>query len=118
MEIRVGTTRCVFLIGNYAIKIPVWRKNFFHGKIQPFLKGWLCNRNEYLWSKSRMLACVCPVIHSFLFSLIIVMPRTRELSDAEFCMLDNKEYIIGSIEYKRTSFGWLNNKIVAVDYGD
>lgn len=126
MEInRQGCTRIVILTKNYAIKIP----NFLGG-YKSLLNGLTANLQEKELSKLKW-SQLCPVIFSFLFSFVIVMPKCRELSNDEFCNLDletclEDPYMIKiyqngyhiKVENKTNSFGWLNGKIVVFDYGN
>lgn len=51
------------------------------------------------------------------------MPKVRTLTDDEFCAMDfkvfteNDDYYV-PVEEKANSFGWLDDKIVAIDYGN
>lgn len=126
MEIKYGSTRTVFLIRNWAIKIPVfceWRL---------FLCGLLANMQE---RDSSIYPEVCPVIFHICGGLLIVAKRARELTELEFeqeilpkCIREDTEdyliYIVDKEDYflfvegKPSSFGWLDGKIVIIDYGN
>lgn len=120
MKIASGTTRWVILTKKYAIKIPrpcSWRAFFW---------GMLANDMEtkltYL-QDSRL----CPVLFALPWGLLTVMPRCLPITDEQWAMLDPKDletFCDGDesawtlpIECKQSSFGWLNETIVAVDYG-
>lgn len=50
------------------------------------------------------------------------MPRAEPLTEADWCAFDTEEFIERSdgaipVEEKQDSFGWLNGRIVAIDYG-
>lgn len=117
MEIKGGCTRSVLLIGKYAIKIP--RLNYGW---QLFLKGLLANMQEVHFStmKDERMA---PVIFSIPGGFLLVMPRCKAISKYDFLKVLNISYFHGlepfkvPVENKIDSFGWLNNKIVALDYG-
>ena len=101
-----GVTREVFLVHNYAVKIPSLRS------WKLFLQGLLCNIQESTFSGySNKL---CPVIFKLPGGFLNVMPRCESLEDESLMFLeaDNLE-----IEQKLCSFGWLNDEVVAVDYG-
>jgi len=116
---NLGTTRVVFLIGKYAIKIPrcgIPPSNSFYGKFMDLLEGWKGNRNEYIWSNAKIYDYLCPVRLSLFFSFIIVMDRAKSLTYKEFKNLE--KFNFGGYEHKRDSYGKVNNKIIVVDYGN
>lgn len=112
-----GITRHVLLVGRWAIKVPRvtygWRK---------FLCGLLCNQDEALWGRSKLHG-ICPCLFAIPGGWLIVQPRARVMTEAEFAAFDYKqfvtrrEYIIPA-EKKADSFGWLNDQIVAIDVGE
>jgi len=115
MKIFYGTTRTVLHTGNYVIKIPAlssWKH---------FLCGLLANQSETLFSKF-FSSGLCPVVFGVWGGWLIIMPYAKPLTLEEFTELDvtwwsnRGDYII-PVEDKQDSFGWLNNEIVAVDYG-
>lgn len=126
MEIKQGSTRITLLTRNWAIKIP----NFREWRL--FLHGLLANMQEKLFS---VYPEVCPVIFSLCGGFLNVAKRARELTDLEFeqeilpkCERDgnslnriyfvnNEDYCI-SVEGKPSSFGWLDGRIVVIDYGN
>lgn len=115
LKIERGCSRTVFLIWTYAVKFPSGRN------WKSFLKGMLHNMQETVVSTMR-LEHLCPVIFSSWLGIFIIMPRCQELTEPEYKNLNIKcrfrsECII-QIEDKSSSFGWLNCKIVAIDYGD
>lgn len=76
--IKSGSTRLVFLLGNYAVKIPrcfIKSDDSFYGNIHNFLNGWKANRTEYIWSKSNLYLFLNPVKRSLLFSIILIFDR-------------------------------------------
>lgn len=124
MEIKGGCTRHCLLIGNYAIKIP--RLNYGW---QLFLRGLLGNMQEVHFNtmKDDRMA---PVIFNIPGGWLIVMPRCKELTLAEYEDVDRKMFDSNychetqeftkcrvPAESKASSFGWYNGKIVAIDYG-
>lgn len=125
---RTGCTRIVFLIKNWAIKVP----NFLDGWPR-FLMGLLANYQETLFSKGDWHeGKLCPVIFSIWGGWLLIMPKVEVLTDEEFCQMDRdwriikntKEFpdaiIAGYIccEWKSNSFGKLNGKTVCIDYGN
>ncbi|WP_109437834.1 hypothetical protein [Aquimarina sp. AU119] len=112
-----GATRIVILTKKYAIKIPnilFWRM---------FLYGLLGNMQENSFSKMKYKG-MCPVLFSFPGGFLNIMPRCRVLSRNEWdymhvykqCKRLHKDVNI-PVELKYDSFGWLNDNIVAIDYG-
>ena len=119
--INTGSSRLVFLIGKYAIKIPrccVKPDNTFYGKLLGFLWGWEANRVEYKWSKSKTYDFLNPVKFSILGSIIIVFDRARVLTDIEFMDLNKDDFPFGKFEFKTDSFGFVNGVVKILDYGN
>lgn len=139
LEFKRGMTREVILIGPWAIKIPSFR----NGKL--FLTGMLANMQEREFSHTGWPE-LCPVKFYVPMGLLVMMPRCKPLSDAEWESLDHRAFcsrsdpyaeinydlVTGQIngthadvasylipaEHKRCSFGMLNGRVVAVDYGN
>lgn len=115
IEFKSGATRWVFLVGRLAIKVPrptQWRL---------FLCGLLSNMQERQFSRTGWPE-LCPVLASLPGGWLVVMPRCRPLTDLQFENFDTREFISRSdgqipVEEKQCSFGWLDGRIVAVDYG-
>lgn len=114
-KVTSGATRTVFLIGKYAFKIPKmssWKS---------FLTGLLSNMQESTFSKIGHEK-LCPVLFSLPGGFLVVMPRALPLTVRRFKYLgikkwrDTKDMFI-PVENKHSSFGIVDNKIVAVDYG-
>lgn len=111
-----GTTRIVFLMWRWAIKVPAvteWRL---------FLLGLLANMQEAKFSKMKSPA-MCPVLFAFPGGFFSVMQRARELTREEFERLDYEVFINFNdytvpVEKKLDSFGVLNGRVVAIDYGN
>lgn len=110
-----GATRAVFLCGRWALKVPrcdEWRL---------FLSGLLANMSEALWGKVRHGA-LCPVLAALPGGFLLVMRRARPLTDEEWSDLDVEGLLLDRnyelpVEYKRSSFGVVDGRVVAVDYG-
>jgi len=115
-RIAYGCTRTVFLIGPWAIKIPSvveWRL---------FLLGLLANMQERIFSRTDWPE-LCPVLWSLPGGWLVVMRRAKELTREEYDQTDFSQWIIRDdyvipAEPKMDSFGWLDGKLVAVDYGN
>jgi len=114
---KKGATRWVLFIGKFAFKFP----SLFGWK--QFLWGLLANMQEKEFSKIKnMKNKLCPVIFSLPLGFLIVMPKIQILKEGEltkeeliiFCI--SEEFLVPA-ELKYDSFGYLNGKLVAVDYG-
>ena len=116
MTTKYGTTRIVFLVGDYAIKVPAmteWRL---------FLLGLLANMQEALWSKTGWPE-LCPVVWAIPGGFLLVMRRARAMTRDEFNTIDLNKWVqrqgyIVPAETKMDSFGYLHGSLVAVDYGN
>lgn len=112
MKILHGTTRITFLIGRWAIKVPmytIWKH---------FLIGLLGNMQERDFCKmdpERMM----PVKFCCPGGFFLIMPRADPLPREVFFNLDYDEYVKACIpvENKLDSFGMYQGRIVAIDYG-
>jgi len=116
--LRYGTTRTVWLVGRYAFKVPAlteWRL---------FLLGLLANMQERRFSSMRHPK-LCPVHWSIPGGWLLVMKRADPLTREEyedFCSImddwiDDGEFVV-PVEAKLDSFGRVDGRIVAVDYGN
>ena len=112
-----GSTRYVFFIWHYAFKIPSlysWKN---------FLLGILANLQEIKFSKCKDYKDkLCPIYFYIVGGLLIVMPKVRTLSENEIDSEILSNFIDDGIihlpvENKDSSFGYLNGKLVAIDYG-
>ncbi len=113
-----GATRHVILIGRWAIKLP--RLN--HGW-KGFLCGLMCNMQEAEFATLDDPR-LCPVLGSIPGGWLVVMRRARVMTPAEFARLDWPHFVAGRpgqtvipAEHKADSFGWLDDRVVAIDYG-
>ena len=117
---REGVTREVILTRHYAIKFP----SMFRGW-KMFLCGLLANMQEREFSRAEWPE-LCPVVFSLPGGWIVVMRRAEPLTDAEWSSFDEAWYwkfcepadYHVPVEQKQSSFGKLDGKIVAVDYGN
>lgn len=114
---RQGITREVFLTRRYAIKIPKliygWHK---------FLCGLLANMQEAAFGTTNWPE-LCPVVFSIPGGWLLVMLRVEMLTDAEWATFDVRAFCERGdrtipAEFKRDSFGRLDGRIVAIDYGN
>lgn len=111
-----GVTRRVYLIGHLAFKFPItetW---------QQFLLGLLANMQEVKFGRTSWPE-LCPIVFFIPGGWLVVMRRARELTQAEFDSLDiaswvNRNSYLVPAELKADSFGWLDGRLVAIDYGN
>lgn len=119
-RITAGITRTVFLVGNVAIKVPCARYGW-----EKWLRGLLANMQERAWAKANYPE-LCPILFSDPLGFVVIMPRcdilARPLTPMEYHrffedIYPQRGYRIPS-ENKPDSFGYLNGRLVAVDYGN
>lgn len=121
-RVTLGISRTVFLVGRYALKVPCGRYGW-----ENWLKGLLANMRE---RRINAMGCeqFCPILWADRFGFLVIMPRVRILTDAE--AMDTVAYHdffrptferFGHwipTENKADSFGYLDDRLVAVDYGN
>jgi hypothetical protein len=111
-----GTTRVVFLVSDIAIKVPAcqeWRL---------FLLGLLANMQEKTFWSTRWPE-LCPVVWALPGGWLTVMRRATPITRDEYDELDLENWVNQKnyrvpVEIKMDSFGWLDGRLVAVDYGN
>ncbi len=113
---REGCTRIVLLTSKWAIKIP----NFLDGW-KLFLTGLLCNMQERQFGQMKWPE-LCPVVFSLPGGWLVVMTKVREITDEEFLEFDSREWAdrpdyVVPCEHKTNGFGWLDGRVVCIDYG-
>lgn len=115
---RKGSSREVVLIGQWAIKFPKlysW---------ETFLWGLLANMQEIQFSKLNWPE-LCPIIWYIPGGFLVVMPRCKILIRNDFCEEKINEIFTNAklhnrclpVEMKPDSWGFLNGRLIAVDYG-
>jgi len=112
-----GTTRIVFLFSKYVIKIPNFNYSHSH-----FLQGCKANWDERKYTKifkgckdCNFYEKISPTIYSSWFGLFSIQykvkPLKRNLTNNE------KEYFKQqTTDNKKENFGYLNDKLVCIDY--
>jgi hypothetical protein len=122
MKFDCGCTRFVILTKRWAIKVP----NFKYGW-KAFLEGLLANMQErHFWKIKFGVPKICPVVFSLPLGFLVVMPKCqaldRPLTDDElkefFAVPWGDSDVNIPIEDKPESFGWLDGRLVAIDYGN
>jgi hypothetical protein len=114
---RTGCTRIVLLTQRYAIKLP----NFLNGW-RLFLTGLLANMQERQFVATGWPE-LCPVLFSLPGGWLVVMPCVRVMNEDEFTTFDAASFcgrLDGTVpaEMKSNSFGFLDGRVVAIDYGN
>jgi len=117
----VGATRTVILTEKYAFKLPgTWgeRPSYWWKHL---LLGLLANIQEITFSKTKWPE-LCPILFYIPGGFLVVMPRLQIMTKEEFKNFDWNGFQSGQdytvpVENKADSFGYLNGKVVAVDYG-
>ncbi len=119
---RTGCARIVFLTKQYAWKIPNFLASDRTLSWRLFCQGMLANMQEVVFSRTGWVE-LCPVLWHLPLGLLVVMPKVQVLTQEEFDAMDfqafveQEDYCI-PIEEKANSLGWLDGKIVAIDYGN
>lgn len=115
MKVKRGATRNVLLAGRFAFKFPSCRS------WRLFLNGLLGNMQEAEFARAGWPK-LCPVVFSLPYGFLTVMRRAEPLPDDVWRGLDvqawaSEEGHTIPVEPKQDSFGVLDGRIVAVDYG-
>lgn len=112
----------VLLTRHYAWKFPNVIDSSNRFSWRTFCQGMLANMQEVTFSKAKWIE-LCPVLFHLPLGLLVVMPKVKLLTDDEFCEMDfiaftdKPDYFV-PVEEKANSLGWLNGRIVAIDYGN
>lgn len=118
-EINYGATRAVFLTKRYVFKIP------FAPSWKHLLLGLVANMQEVDFSAAGWPE-LCPVVWSIPGGLLVVMRRAQPLTEEQWSTFEPtiaNGWLVGDDYYvpcepKIDSFGMLDGKIVALDYGN
>jgi hypothetical protein len=116
--IRKGITRTVIVVGPLAVKLATDKR------------GRRCNRFEadlYDRVDARRRAMLCPVLCCTPAGTALLMPAARSLTEMERDHLMDTDgfpdwdYMppndeTSSVEYKPSDWGWLDGRLVALDY--
>ena len=108
-----GVTRLVILVGGVAIKLPRFDLGWKMG-----LHGLLANMQEREFSTLDVR--LCPVLLCLWGGWALVMRRATPMKDEQWRRFRRTaEAWSGDlpVEAKRSSFGYLHGRAVAVDYG-
>lgn len=113
-QVRRGVTRTVLLAGRWAVKVP---SLCAHGKglrgvVWGIARGLSANLSEEEWSGQEGL---CPVLWSF-GGLVNVYPRCEPASEELTEDVYDAVGFTGPMDKKPANLGWLNGKLVWLDY--
>jgi hypothetical protein len=109
LAIRHGIMRTVFLVGDWAIKVP--RPRWW----AMFLRGFLANIHEgFYWANTRD-ARLCPVVWVAPAGLAIVMRRAEPWPESVPLPAGFGDV---SFDVKEDNLGVLDGRPVMVDYGE
>ncbi len=121
MQLKTGTTRCCFLIGNWAIKIPKIRrwKIFLRGLLANIDESWKSKHGDPFQKQSYARVLFCSW-----WGLFLIMERVSALHEHEYdkdkfsCYFRHCEPIDNKIENFGRKFVGGSTYIVLVDYAD
>lgn len=117
VKVKNGTTRIVFLILGYAIKIPNFKVEHHH-----FLLGCAANWNERKLTKLFKGCTECEYynkINPTLFSSwlgLLSIQREVELLDRNLTTFEVEYFKDQTSDIKKSNFGYLGNRLVCIDY--
>jgi hypothetical protein len=108
-----GVFRRVVFLGPFAIKLPRWSM---------FLRAMRCNRWEremwIVWRPMFQWDNLCPIILADPLGLFVLMRKaTQPVTEVEFEEAESKFYPNITNEGKLDDYGYLDLKVVALDYG-
>lgn len=117
---RKGATRIVILTRNYAFKIPN-----FHDGYSLFIRGILCNLQEYVMGKDDWCKDINPTIYGNRFGLLNIQPRLRHVRHRGLFWVEYKRMLILtqfkdfiSSDAKPENFGYAKGmNLLKLDYG-
>lgn len=123
-QLARGANRTVLLTNKWAIKFPGRYNLGWRNIWSSILRGLLCNMQEKAFSDCKMDK-ICPVRFYMPGGFFIIMPRASPISDQEwqniktyFYRYSQTQNMCIPVECKRDSFGVLDGRVVALDYGD
>ena len=116
--IRCGCTRNVVLFWKYAIKTPSLSST------KLFRLGLIHNKKEKTVTRLKITKSISPVVFSF-FDFIVVSKRAERVSHVGLFFLDLAELSAKNPnlswffmrDAKPCNFGYINGRLVKVDYG-
>jgi len=117
-----GCTRTVIEFDRYVVKIPkLHGPPTSKGRFYDFIRGLIANMREKHLSRSAFVSKwypelpFCPVIFSMWGGFLNIMPKCVPITRSQWDIIDVSGYDL-FCEIKLNSFGWYNDKVVAMDY--
>lgn len=111
---RQGCTRLVIEFRNFVVKVPNFTYSWLH-----FLCGLVANINEartWKWHERKDL--LCPILWASWGGWFLVMRKVRVLTIDEYAAANLEDHFTHFPgDNKANSYGYLDNKIVKIDYG-
>ena len=113
---RKGVFRRVLFVGNLALKVP---------RLRTLLAGMRCNRWEReMWQYWRPIfgwKNLCPIYVADPLGVLVIMPRAKQpvtFEDVVKATSGEYDYYPDiTAETKTDDYGWVGNRILALDYG-
>ncbi len=115
--VTTGVTRLVFLVGDYAIKVPkpvIWN-HFLRGLIanmEEKLIWYIVNIPETLISDTKEF--LCPIVWASWGGWIIIMKRTEPVDPETWQPITLLEKVCR--DHKPQNYGMLDGRMVMIDY--
>ena len=111
-----STSRCAFLIGNLAIKVP--RVSLIRGGWWWFCYGMRGNRLEHQRSRCDTSGRLCPVLFADPLGFVCVMRRAYQPRNMRLKhLLPYFDKFPPPVDFGPNNFGFLGRKLVLLDYG-
>jgi hypothetical protein len=146
MKIKIGKTRIVFLVGNFAVKIAkprllrlifrllffpftskksrqnyyeTYGANFFSSSGKYLLLGFYANLNEFRYWKKYQDPYVIPVLGKYLLGWFIIQKRGIDVSNKNFVSpLKKFDQNLSPETVGFWQYCYFQGKILLVDYGN
>ena len=128
VQLLKGGERWVLIFFNWAIKVP---------QLKYWRSGLQQNRNEIDWWQRTFDKRLCPILKTLFSNCIVIMKRAEPMQEDQFrnhfpdhdsciSLADNIDAYPNSeiqtsylpCEYKPDSFGFIDGKVVIIDYGN
>ena len=113
-----GSSRMVFLVGKFAVKIPRITS------ISEFVAGIIDNKTEFKTSKN-IDKNIIPLIYFYFFGVFVIHERANKIKNrgifiihlCEICSKQSEHRDFLMLDSKQDNFGIIGDRLVKVDYG-